>query len=72
MSTEVVFGLYTLLVVLIAVNLMWVGALHMIRGLGWSAARSELNVCTLQALAVLLILSSFLYFLQGEINVPIP
>ena len=71
MSTEVVFGLYTLLVVLIAVNLMWIGALLMLRGLGWSSARSDLNVCTLQALAVLLILSSSLYFLQGEINVPI-
>lgn len=72
MSLEVVFCLYTILVVLIAVNLMWIGALLMLRGLGWTAARNDLNTCTLQALAVLLILSSLLYLLQGKVNVFVP
>jgi len=72
MSLEVVFCLYTILVVLIAINLMWLGALLMLRGLGWTAARNDLNTCTLQALAVLLILSSLLYVLQGKVNVFVP
>lgn len=68
MSPEVAFALYLFDVILIAMNLMWVGVLLTLRGIVGGVKRHELTVSTLQSLAVLLVLFTILYFLHGQLG----